>query len=240
MADTSRLYTLEQVVQRAFIDFDGDETGKYQKFLQLAIEGWSNLRNNVIREGRKLLKVTPNAINRITFPQDMQKFIGLGVPVGGKIYFLTEKSDLIATYTTGDDGSLSLDSTDGEGVDMTVKQYETIKAVGGVNLYGYYYVDWDNDQIVISSTSRSELLLAYTTSGTDLAGETYVPTLSVQALVAYILWQDAEPNMMIPEHIVQRYEKRWLREKYKLHKADIFSADEFYDVLMSYNNLLNK
>lgn len=237
MSDTSRLNTLDVVVRKA-LEYSSADESQYDIFTQYAIDGLIRLRSGVVKEGCSVIKVTPNAINRISFPQDMIEFKALGVPVGGKIYILSERNDIIATYTEGEGGELSLDATDGEGVDIPTTQYQGINATGGYNLHGYYKVDWENHVIIINSTSRSELLLFYTTSGVDTQVTTYIPVKSVDALIAYILWVSKRYDSRIPISERQYFELEFLKAEKKLVKNGMFSAHEFRDVWTRSNSLL--
>jgi hypothetical protein len=241
MARTSNLYQIEQVVTRALHYADVGED-QYRRFLQLAFDGWRELNRGVVRGRETWVKVTPDAINRIDYPQDMEEFIGIGIPRGGKIWLLTEKDDIIATLTDDGVGNLSLDSDDGEGVDTTTAQYENIKSTGGVNIHGYYTIDHDRQEIIVNSTSRDELILVYTTSGINTDQITYIPTKAADALIAYILWRDASGRMKssgdIP--IVQARKIEWQEEKMKLKKREMFSIPEFRDVLNSTSSLLRR
>ena len=238
MSDTSRVNTLGMVARKAMAYADAN-SNQHIRFLQFAIDGWRKLRRNTVREGVSFLKVTPNAINRISFPQDMEEFIGLGVPVGGKLYLLTEDKRIIATYSTNVDGDY-LDEEDGEGVELPKLQLSGIKATGGFNLHGYYTVDWENDYIIVNANERSELLLVYMTSGTDLQHTTYVPTKAVDALIAYILWANVRFDMRVPISERQYFEAEWLKAKNRLDKNELFSVPEFRDHWTRSNNLLRR
>ena len=240
MADTSRLNTLTQVAQKAIWYSDEDES-KYRKFLQYAIDGYRLLRRKVIREGLIVAKKTPNALNRISFPNDMEEFIALGVHMNGKVWLLTPSNDIIATYSEDDDG-YTLDSTVGEGVDLVTAQFESFKATGGYNVHGYYKVDWENKVIIVNAVTRSEVLLFYTTSGTDITGavQTYVPTRAVDALVQYILWCNVKNNINVPDVIVQRFERNWVEARTDLKKQELPSLSEFRDNWARSNNLLRR
>ena len=73
---------------------------------------------------------------------------------------------------------------------VSTDSVEGFYAKGGVNLDGYYKIDWDNRRIVLNSVTRTEVILAYVSSGTNATGETYVPVKYEPALIAYIIWQD--------------------------------------------------
>jgi len=243
MAYTARLYTIEQVVWRALHLADADEN-QYRRFLQFAYEGWRELRKGTVKGYEKWVKKTPDAVNRIDFPQDMEEFIALGIPFGGKIWFLTERNDIIATLSEDDEGDDTLDSSDGEGVSLLTVQYENLRATGGVNLYGYFKIDRESQEIIVNATSRDELILVYSTSGIKTDGITYVPNNAHNALVAYILWRDAMGKMRSSADIsvVQMRKMEWQEEKMALAKHDMFKNGiiGIRDVLNSTKSLLRR
>lgn len=240
--DHSRLHQISQIVTEALLYADVGEE-HYKRFLQLAFNGIRELKRGVIRESVHYLKVTPDAINRVNFPQDMEEFIGVGIPYGGRLWLLTERKDIIATYTEADDGSLSLDTNDGEGVPLPTAQYENILSTGGVNLYGYFKVDWEQEEIIFNAATRGEYILVYTTSGIRVDAITYIPTRAKEALLAYILWKDALGRLKTTADIpiVQARKVEWLEERSRLKRRDLLpSVQEFWDVLNSTKSLLRR
>ena len=189
-----------------------------------------------------MVKKTPDALNRIDFPEDMEEFIALGVPRGGEIYFLTENNDIITTYTEDDEGNLSLTSDDGEGVDLATNQYENIRAEGGVNVYGYFTVDWEQQEIVVNAVTRSEVLLVYSTSGILTDGIQYVPTKAVETLTAWMLWKyyrgkaRNNPEMAFADS----WERQYTRLRRQLAIRESFSIAEFRDELSRSKSLLRR
>jgi hypothetical protein len=67
---------------------------------------------------------------------------------------------------------------------------------------------------MLNSVTRTEVLLAYVSSGVNATGETYVPVKFEPAIVAYIVWQDA------------RYDAR------KLQVAPYFQQQYTYEINM--------
>jgi hypothetical protein len=238
---TSRLYQIEQVVTRALNEARAEESD-YKRFLQFAFDSIRELYRGVLKGEVNQVKVVPDSLNRIRFPQDMEEFIAIGVPHGGKLYLLTERNDIIATYTEDDEGNLSLDSSDGEGVSLPTAQYESIKSIGGVNVSGYFKIDWANDDIIVNSTSRSELVLVYSTSGIVTDQIQHIPTKAAEAVVAYVLWKHYRGiARSTSDHAAAReWERHYKTEKHKLKIREGFSIQEFRDVYNRSNSLLRR
>jgi hypothetical protein len=229
MADTSRLVQIETVTQKALY-YAREEDNQYKRFLQFVMDGWKELRKGVVKDRVEIKKVTPNSINRIPFEQDMEEFIGIGIPMGGKIWLLTERDDIIATFTEEDE-TISLDASDGEGVTLPTAQYENLLSTGGVNIHGYYKVDWNHDVVIVNATTRSELLMVYRTSGIHVDSITYVPSNSENALIAYADWKNAESKVKSTSDIpiAQYKEQQWAKQMMRLKKREMFTTQEFWD-----------
>jgi hypothetical protein len=240
MAYTSSLYTIEQIAYKA-LHYADQEEGMYRRYLQLAFDGLRELYRGVIKEGIVFSKEVPDDINRIDFPQDMEEFIGIGVPRNGKLWFLTEEDKIIATYSTEDEAQV-LDADDGEGVNLATAQYETFRSTGGINIHGYFKIDWTARQIIINANERGEFVLAYVTSGISTDGITYVPTRAANALIAWILWKDALGRLKTPQEIpiVEARKIEWLEEKMTLKKRELCSVQEFRDTWNRSNTMLRR
>lgn len=158
------------------------------RFLESAIWAYRELCSNHVEEGFRMVKKTPNSINIVSFPDDLEQFIAIGEPVDGKFRAYTRKDDIIITVT----GTVTetQDSDDGEGVDINDAQTLGYAGRGGVNTYGYFAIDDENRRIFLNSQTRTEVLLIYKASNILLSGTTYVPKKYVNAIVAWILWQE--------------------------------------------------
>ena len=232
---TPGLVQIEAIAQKALFRAKRGED-QYTYFLQAAYDGIRELNQKALSSSVKWLKVEPDSLNRVDYPQDLERFIGIGIPYGGKIIFLTKRQDIIATYTDDGDGTYSLDSNDGEGVDLPTSQWEGLHATGGINTHGYFTLDEEAREIQVNATSRDELILVYSTSGIYTTGIQYFPTVATEAMIAWILWKDAEGdgNMALARERERRYINEW-----KELKRLGFSIREFWDVLNSSKSMFN-
>jgi hypothetical protein len=231
MAYTNGLVQIESLITKALYRAKKGEDD-FHFFLQLGFDGIRELNAKALDSSIVWTKVTPDNLNRIDYPQDLERFIGIGVPYGGKIVFLTRRNDIIATYTDDGDGTYSLDATDGEGVDLPRAQWEGMHAEGGVNIHGYFSLDDKAREILINSVTRSELILVYSTSGIYTDQIQYVPTIASEALIAWILWKDAEGDA---RNNAQAAFAEWRKQRYVEERQELkrlgFSVREFWDVL---------
>jgi hypothetical protein len=232
--DINSRMTLDAIVHETLLSIPESQRSIDQKrrFLNFAIKGMRYLSLCVFKNSKRVVKVEPDSNNRIDFPADMEEFLALGVPVNGKIWLLTRNNDIIPTKTVvGIDESL--DSTDGEGVDLPTEQLESFTAKGGINYQGYYTLDYRNEEIIINATSRDELLLIYISSGVSLSETTYVPAKYVPAITAYILWRDVQYDRSVPA-IFRKEAEQALKDEIKIIKRiEMNTLQEYYDAWVS-------
>lgn len=223
---TSGLITLENLVDEALLLNNRPESD-FKKYLQIAIRGYTDLRIHVVTEGKKTSKLTVNDINRVNFPDDFISFVSIGVVEGGKVWLLSPDKEFVSTTTTTG-GTETLDSDQGEGVDIandyTSKGYYVR---GGVNLKGYYQIEWDKRRIALVNCSAQTVLLAYKTSGISLDGQTYIPVKYVMAMQAFIAWWSIANDITVPVSQKQMAEQTYIRMVNKLRKAEGPTLDEW-------------
>jgi hypothetical protein len=239
MSNISALYTIDQLINDLLLSQPESQRtdSEYKRYFNFAISGLRELRLLYTEDGKNIIKVEPDNVNRINFPSDMEEFIALGVPVQGKIWWLTRKNDMIPTKTVvGLDESL--DSDDDEGELLQNAQSNTFSSVGGINLQGYYTIDNKNREIIINNTQRTELLLAYTSSGVELSSTTYFPTKYVEALKSWISWKDIEFDKSVNEAIKDSYEKRYNRKIKDIQRIEAPSHIEILDAWRNKNILM--
>lgn len=230
---TEGVVTLNAIVKNALWQAKRPTSDK-ARFYEFAYRGYRELRLHHVREGVKMLKCTPDSINCVDFPEDMIDFVGIGVHVNGKLSLLTRNDDIILTTTLV--GSVETQDNDsGEDVDIYDSTTDGYYAKGGVNYDGYYNIDWENRRIMLNSVTRTEVILAYVSSGTNATGETYVPVKYEPAIIAYVIWQDSRfDDKRIA--IAQYYETQYVKEIQNLDEGP--TLQEYLDVLYSTYTLL--
>src|SRR5512133_381573 len=165
---TEGLMTLKQVVKSALWQAKRPPN-QYKMFYELAHRAYRELRLHNVKEGVRLAKLTPDAINCVALPEDFVDFVGIGVHVDGKMWLLTSDDDMIIT-TTSVGGIETQNSASGEGLDILDSNTYGYYGRGGVNYEGYYKIDWENRRIMLNSVTRTEVILAYVSSGTNVTG----------------------------------------------------------------------
>ncbi|MBN1683750.1 hypothetical protein JW865_09395 [Candidatus Bathyarchaeota archaeon] len=234
MSDTISIQTLDSVVNKALLTLPENQRSlsNRDRFLEFAIDALRNLRLTTTNSGAKTVKIEPNAVNRFDFPYDMEQFISLGVPVNGKIWWLTRNNDIINTKTViGIDESL--DEDDGEGIDLAVSQSDSFDSIGGINSQGYFTLDFENREIIVNANTRSELLLRYISSGINNSGETYIESKYIRAIIAYILWMDVDYDRTAPMNMKEQYKSRFEESKNEIKRIE---APGLWELLDAWNS----
>ena len=219
-------YTITEVVKECLVDLPENQSSEreYDRYLKFALSGLRRLRTTVTKDGKKYAKITPDAINHYDFPDDMEEFIALYVPVNGKMWRLTRDRGIIATKTTvGLDDSNDTDY--GEGVNQPVAQLNTFTAVGGVNLEGYFTIDEENREIIINNNRKDELVVEYATLGST----SVIPTKYVEALKSWIMWKAVLRDYSVPMNTKLLYEKMYKDEVNEIKKIEGPSLQELVD-----------
>lgn len=193
--DTSALITFDQLIQGMMLKGSHPESD-YVRMVQIAIDGYRELNLTVLPEGRNIEKLTMDSNNIIYMPDDLIIINRVCIPIDGLLWPLTKNDEIVPT-TSFIGGTETLDTEDGEGVDISNKGVFYSKR-GGSNKYGYFRPDYRKRRIIFRNVSRSEVLLDYTTSGISLTESSYIPVYARTALEAYIRlhleYNNAVPN----------------------------------------------
>jgi hypothetical protein len=228
---TDRVQTLHEVVKKALWQAKKPRS-YYFPFLEMAIDGYRKLRLNYVWEGKMWRKVTLNSLDYISFPEEMEDFIGLYQPAAGELVPLTRRDSITHTITeTGGVESLDTDYEEGEDVNSPVSP--GYYAPGGVNTDGYYVVDWDAEKIHVRNTTSTTLVLVYKTSGTNISTENYIPNKYIPALIAHILYEFYKFDDNYPMSRRQELLNVYSAALTELVSLEAPSHDEFMDMIRS-------
>jgi hypothetical protein len=188
MADRAGTLTIRQLVDGLITRQRGNrENNAFYRWALLAMDAYRHLRLFSLNEP-VYVKLTPDALNRVSLPTDYIGFVNIYVPVGGKLVSLTRDDQIVPTLS-GLTGAETLDSTDGEGVSIADEPYAGYMTVGGYNVDGYYTLDEERRKIILVDLSRTEVVLAYISTGVS-STDTFIPMEAVPAMEAHMIWND--------------------------------------------------
>lgn len=236
MAELSGVKTLPQIVEE-YIFLTKKPMDEYTRYMQLAINGFKEAKLFHLKGFAKIVKMTVSDIKTIDLSTltDYISFIAVGVPLNGEYWWLTERDAICFTQT-----GTTLDSDDGEGVDVNDSYFFGYQASGGVNREGYFKIDEANRRIVLNKlqSTRTEVFLLYVSTGVNAGEATYVPERVKNMLFSYINWKDKlftdqNPNLMAMA------KDDYFGEVDKLRYLETPSIQEFRDALMSVTNQLS-
>jgi len=245
MSDTRGYVNLDYIAAHVTMMRDDDDRF-YEKKLQLAIDGYKELRMGTL-PSVKVAYLTVDAVNTIQFPYDYVDYILIGINNGGRVWTLTRNQNLILPAvqscgewvrdnltTNSNEESQLTNQTDGYAYSEHDYRGETVAglyAVGGGFNQAYYRIDNENRQIIFLTDEGllgMTVILEYISSGINK--DTVIPLAAVPAITAYAHWKlsmfDRQENMNTKE--MMKYE--WINEKGKLRAfANSFTIAEFLD-----------
>lgn len=224
---TAAIVSIERVVNDFMLGYKKSNED-YFTYLHHACRCYQNFREYDSDEV-VTTKVTFTTNKWLAMPADMLTFVDLCVPIGGEWWSFTSKGKIVntTTFTGLVEGR---DEDFGEGVDLTVPMLSGYGASGGVNDYNYM-LDWEQRRIYIDGIDTGTGVLLYTSSGIEVTGATYIPTIAIPLIDDYLLLKE---TYWIPELARERQ----LREKaYKETRLSLrnliwgMTAEQWKDII---------
>jgi hypothetical protein len=228
MADTAGIIKIEDIVDSFVLRYKVP-MDDHLLYVDHACAFYRHIRTHHAG-GYKETKVDVDSLGFIDFPSDYMDLVKLYLPKDGSIWTFTRNDNLVTT-TTLVDGADTFDSTYGEGTDIKDARITGFGAVGAVNEY-YYTIIEDDRQILVSGITSDEVTMRYKTSGLNLSGETYVPSIMEDAIMAKLKKEKAYiDGDTIGERQLLAQELK--EEILLLRKAGLPTLDEIKDALRS-------
>lgn len=224
MAELSGLVDLRQIC-KGLVYKMGLDPYFFTKFYQFGIDGTVELKLYTLGETKVEKLVMDADLNTVTLPSDYLKFIDLGIPIGGDLWSLTERNQMINTSTLVN-GQETYDSDLHEG-DWT---FFTQNRAGGKNSR-YYKIEEKKRRIIISGIEATTVWLVYISSGINVDEGTYINRAVKPAVEAFIRWQYFLNDPKSSSNRRAEY-KRYLRiEKNKLKRLKLPTLTQYRDSL---------
>ena len=228
----------------------------YLRLTQICIEGIIELNLFHTNEGIEVVYLHMSSAKTCQLPADFIDYRKIGFPINGKLRVITKHDNLLLPRTfygsvidgvfTPDSGEVVGNADEGNDIGTTsgiyfYPHYRDGAYVGG--LYGlpggidtaYYRIDKENRQIVFSgSTTRSEIVLEYISSGLKQDGSSLIPRECVAALRTYILWMKDENDPRVAYNAKERL-KREHEETIEALRSfeNAFTKDEYLRMIYS-------
>lgn len=223
--------TLKDIVKKAVWQGKRPRTD-YWLLFELAVDAYRYMNLHVVNNGKEWKKLTPDAtMHTIDFPADFEDFIGVYVPIGGQLYPLTRDDSMV--MTTSMNGIYeTVNPASGEGVALKSNITPTPSSPGGVNLQGYYNIDWNNQRIFINGTD-GEVVLLYKCSGIRVTETTHVLNKYVPYMTAWMLYEFCKYDN---EYAISRQQQNlFILNATRIDLAQLESPtlDEYLDAIRS-------
>jgi len=236
---TSAIVSLRYVVSSVLNEKMEDDRN-YERYLQLAIEGFTELNIGSTKNVEVTYKTVPE-INMVDLPNDCIDITVLGRVQGNRIFTLT-REDLIPLPRTEECGestnpykSKSVSDSD------LIYTFSDHYAYGNYvpALYGYsggandayYRIDWERRKIILQgSVPGDEIVIEYISSGVNMSGSTQIPRQWVETLKRYVHWKSIEYDSTFPMGEKERKRNQYWDERRKAHAFEwSFTLDEYLD-----------
>lgn len=227
MADTSALISIENAVTDFLLAYK-KSTDDYYIYLRHSLLLLQDYMTYDAPDARTE-KVSVNSLGIIDIPTDCIRIKDVCIAKDGEWWTFTERPNKVNTTTTtlGVEGQ---DSTFGEGVAVKDSALYNFGTRGGINAY-YYTVDWKARRIFCDGIVSDTVVLRYVSNGIALSGTTYIPSLLVQLLDAYLLLKE---TYWIPELVRERQLRQNDFDKERLRVRNLLNsmtADQWRDVI---------
>ena len=241
------LVTIRYVVMSTLNRLQDYSMRSYLRYLQIAIEGFTEeLALYHIDVGSEVVYLHMSAAKTVSLPADYIDYQKIGIPINGKLRVITKHDNLLLPRVFDDTGDAVGNAdealtTDSLSPIFFSDHFRNGQFIGG--LYGlpggidtaYYRIDKETRQIIFSgSTTRSEIVLEYLSSGLKQDGSSLIPRECVAALRTYILWMKDENDPRVAYNAKERL-KREHEETIEALRSfeNAFTKDEYLRMIYS-------
>ena len=179
MTDKTKGYlTLRQVVLSCENERDAYTKSDYKRMLQFAIEGFRKFSLFHIPCIRHCWITVDSKLYSVSFPDDLVKFMSVGIPIEGRYWEFTKTRNRIIPQCE------EINESRQEADQRSIRPVETY----GMSPYNQYLFSEDlpNRRIIIHGPPISEVLVYYKSTGINTDGDTVIPVHAFEALKAYV------------------------------------------------------
>lgn len=255
--NNSAYKNLDYCVNTVLAELNDYSTTNYQKYLQLAIRGYRQLRLFTL-PSIKVEYLTVNTDNNtVDLPYDFVDYTKVGLCRGGTVVTLSLNESLClprATCKCGDSLSSVLNST-GTPDESILQNFFSVQ--GSAFNYGYFFashfrngqyvgemygmgggfneayfrIDKQRHQIAFSDAIQGgEIVLEYISNGIEADGSAVIPVQAVETVIAYIHWQRLWHNPKVPMNEKILKKENYIEEETMLRHFEFApTIDEIMD-----------
>jgi hypothetical protein len=175
---------VQNIVYNCFSDLNAVTDENYKRYFKWVHRGYKQLRLfKLPLNVAKTLPVQTN-IRCVILPKDYVSFVAIGKTDHNHFQKFSLKDDLLPN-TTESCGTETQTYTN-----PTYEKTDYYSIGGGISRW-YYRLDEGNNRILIDGDTLTEATLVYKSTGIDFNGETYIPMIAEEALIAWVHYQEA-------------------------------------------------
>ena len=221
--------TLNYIVS-SILNKRGDYSIKGRKrLLQFAIEGCREFRlYHMPSMEVEWIKINKDLMT-VPLPDQLMQFKAVGIPINGEFWEFTEVDDRIEPQ-----GQRKLNKDHQEAEFETEHPAPNFAYPGGQNEYLYSYDKANRRLVIYTAHNIDEVLVVYKSTGINEKGNTYIPVHAIEALKAYVQYQDIDDDPSIAQS--EKMRKFQMLEYHKKNMRDIenmFTPQQFLDAIRS-------
>lgn len=236
------LVDVEYVTQNAIFEgmYDTEEHDRVMHFVIKALKD-INIFHVV---NKKVVKLTVGALNTVTLPDDYVDYLKIGTVFSNGLFWTFTKADSLSMAKTFDCGEeqrpneqlLQVAPANTRVIFDNYKKINTYYNYTGGNNTQYFRIDKENNRIVLKTDNiGSEIEMEYVTTGINTTGDTIVPVMYNDTLVAFALWQMKLRTPRVPANEIEMSRQEWVRNFNKLNSALMASTkSEWLDMIYSH------
>lgn len=229
MSELGNLVPLKQIVANVLNDLGMEaDVGNTLRYTQWGIRGMRKV-STFFGSWVKTAKLEMTAMDTVILPDDFVAFIRVGVPYRGRLWVSTRDSNLLVP-TDWECGDEALNVEDGENVEIGAITTQHFGNPGGQN-QEYYRLDIDNNRIIMNGVQRTNVILEYKSNGINLNGQTRIPRLAEECIIAWIHRERTRFDRDATQKDSLSAEGRWIEEVRYLKRAQEPGIDALYDAV---------
>jgi hypothetical protein len=189
--------TVNTIISQCYSDLGKDATDEnHKRYFAWVLRGYKQLRLFALPLDKAVTLPVQTNIRCVILPKDYVDFVAIGRDYNNKFTRFNLKDNIMPNTTTSCGTETQTDT-------FPTSEYGWSYANGGGRNDWYYRLDEANNRILIEGDTLTEATLVYKSTGVDINGETFIPKIAEEALIAWVHWQEALNDKSISSGMAQ-------------------------------------
>lgn len=220
--ETSGLITVQDVLDAYMDETEGILSSNEGTIVGMIERGMAHLSMFILENVRVMDMPVNQTLKTANVPKDFRRLIRLGTRlVNGRLYTLTRDDELVA----GDDFACD------DGTVTATEQNSYIGRMGGrrggFSKYGDY--KFDGRRVIFNPNMNLDTVtFEYVGSGILAGSVTYLPAITLPALVAFTKWKTSG---RATQNVRLEYKQEWMEAQVDLRDMTMPTMDELMDAV---------